>query len=210
MHGPAPFRWTSIYDDWRGYWLLGGDREPGPDFLDLPVESPNDGWAVGGPALDWWPTKQIAERQRMLRQQGTAALILWREYWHTRKGTLHTADLLATAKDAEEAAAIWLAASLWDFLHPVDEEWRGQPARLTREVYRGVVGFLRERDIAQWHHRMTYALPETILDSELAEMVRPRGPRHVVTLACLNVRLVRAEWSLVRVVGSTQRLRSVE
>src|SRR5262245_26083458 len=72
MHGPAPFRWTSIYDDWRGYWLLGGDREPGPDFLDLPVESPNDGRAVGGPALDWWPTKQIAERQRMLRQEGTA------------------------------------------------------------------------------------------------------------------------------------------
>ena len=110
----------------------------------------------------------------------------------------------------EEAGAIWLAASLWDFLHPVYEEWRGQPARLTREAYRGVVGFLRERDIAEWHHRMTHALPETILYWELAEMVRPRGPRHVVALACLNVRLVRAEWSLVRVVGSTQRLRSVE
>jgi len=39
------------------------------------VESPDDGRAVGGPALDWWPTKQIAERQRMLRQQGIAALI---------------------------------------------------------------------------------------------------------------------------------------
>ena len=124
--------------------------------------------------------------------------------------TLTTADLLAAAKDAEEAGAIWLAASLWDFLHPVYEEWRGQPARLTREVYRGVVGFLRERDIAEWHHRMTHALPETILYWELAEMVRPRGPRHVVALACLNVRLVRGEWSLVRVVGSTQRLRSVE
>src|SRR5262249_5689607 len=79
------------------------------------------------PGLDWWPTKQIAERQRMLRQEGTAALILWRQYWHTRKGTPHTADLLAAAKDAEEGGAIWLAASLWDFLHPVYEEWRGQP-----------------------------------------------------------------------------------
>jgi hypothetical protein len=57
---------------------------------------------------------------------------------------------------------------------------------------------------------MTHALPETILDWELAEMARPQGARHVVALACLNVRLVRAEWSFVRVVGSTQRLRSVE
>src|SRR5262245_66623864 len=96
----------------------------------------------------------------MLRQQGTAALILWRQYWHTRKGTLHTADLLAAA-NPEEAGAICLAASLWDFLHPVYEEWRGQPARPPREVYRGVGGFLRGRTTDRGAPRVAPAQPGT-------------------------------------------------
>src|SRR5262245_26105736 len=123
MHGPAPFKWTSIYDDWRvGRRPRAGSRLPRPAG-GVAQRQPGR----RGPGVDWWPTQQIAERQRMLQPEGTAALILWRQYWHTRKGTLHTADLLAAAKDAEEAGAIWLAASLWDFLHPVYEE---QPARL--------------------------------------------------------------------------------
>jgi hypothetical protein len=204
-----PVTWEEVYKDWQLHWLFEGEAAPGAEILDLPFVSPKHGGRIHAPVIDWWPTAAIPERKGILEKWGVAAFVM-SPPWTTNKGTLHTADSLAAAENSEEAAAVWLGAALRDFLEPLPEAWSGDTFRLLDSVNRAVRTFLAARNFGRWHHAMRRALPENILIRDLAEFTLPRERRHVITLACLSVTLVRARWTVVRVIPSESPLRSVE
>lgn len=204
-----PITWAQVYQEWRAHWLYAGEDTPGKEILDVPFVSPKHGGRIHGPVIDWWPTAAIPERKRILEEWGKAAFVM-SPPWTTNKGTLHTADSLAAAEDIEEVAAVWLGAALWDFVKPYPESWYGQTPGLIYSMGHAVQAFLRERNLGLWHHAMTRALPESILIRDLAEFTLPRDRHQVVTLACLSITLVRARWTVVRVIPSKSPLRSVD
>jgi hypothetical protein len=62
-------------------------------------------------------------------------------------GTGKEGEGQAAAATAEERAAVWLAASLWDFLNPSPEPWHGETHALAGAGYFATLAFLRERNL---------------------------------------------------------------
>jgi hypothetical protein len=155
--------------------------------------------------VDWWPTADIPERRRILeewsttRGQGTYLLgeVPWP--WTSTTGTLHTAGMLLASEDAEEVAAVWLAAALWDLVAWLKQDSsRMETWRLVEATMDTIRRFLVEHDFSVWHNQMRSALPYV----GPLPYPRPTTEHEVVVTACREVNLVRAKWTVVRVPKS--------
>jgi hypothetical protein len=195
--------WEKIHEGWRVSNV--NDGPPGVNIVDVAISSPSNKRAIRGPVIDSWPTSDIAKRKQALQEYGTFGAT-----WETFKGFLHTGNMFASADDEEEVGAIWIGSSLWDFIHPFPEDWRGPTYRLMSDMFHAVRQCLEEKRQGQWHHAMTHALPSTLLDWEMAEVLRPQNVRHMLAIIRLNVIFVRSKWTLVRVLPADKPLRALD
>lgn len=208
MAVPRTLNWSELYGEWRSYWESLGEPSPVVAILDLPFV-----WHQPHPPtfVDWWPTVDVPENRRILeewsttRGQGTYILGETPWPWTSTKGTLHTAGMLLAAEDAEEVAAVWLAAALWDLVTWLQQDSsRVETWRLVDPTMDTIRRFLVERDFSIWHHQMRAALPYV----GPRRYPRPTTEREVVVTACRSVSLVRAKWTVVASSEGTPRSRA--
>ena len=82
--------------------------------------------------------------------------------WEPRKGSQHTAQLLAENRENEEVVAlIYIGAVCFDLKKKFPEAWRGDNYGYVKEVWMDTRGLFKERGLQYWHHLMTDALPAT-------------------------------------------------
>jgi hypothetical protein len=66
-------------------------------FLDVPI-SCDERLRIADEVIDWWPADEIQSRKTSLHNLGAQGI-----YWETKKGTLHTAQLLWESRNDKNA-----------------------------------------------------------------------------------------------------------
>lgn len=145
--------------------------------------------------VDWWPKPERAERLDNLRKGHGL-------YWETKKGTLHTAELLfANRGSIERQAAVLILASLDVKRKDLPEGWRGNNNRLMQEMFRAIREAFPE--IQLWYHATRDALPVTIGSYFPAcDFICTRKERELIYLFALEASLSLANWQLIRYVSA--------
>jgi hypothetical protein len=207
---PPPFNWDDLLSSWRFGYSVGDPRLEGRvQFAEIPVQSPDGGLRIGENIIDWWPTAELAARRASLTSNGVLG-----PYWHTSKGTLHTAGLLHQCDGNTEAeAAVFIAASAWDKRRALPEAWAGDTFRLLEQIqyitlYSEDSAFARH-GLAIWHHAMRDALPINIIRGGLGECMRPKTYREIIKIALLEAVLSTTNWTPVVVSHNQRGLRTV-
>lgn len=196
QYSESPIEWLDIYSEWKMLSMITAWKQ-NVSFTPVLVSSPSGGLRVGTEICDWWPKDEIAGRRTSLEKLGIMG-----KYWQTKKGTLRTAELLYDCQEDPEAqAAILVAASAWDKLHPLPVAWRGDVFGLIRSIFRSVISDshspFHKRSLSAWHHAMRNALPENIVTEEFAEFSKPRQFNDFVYIAFLEAILSTSLWNPV-------------
>jgi len=185
---------------------VGSLPTPEVRFVDVPVRSPHDSTRIGDEVIDWWPTQTMQERRMWLTQ-----LAAYGAQWVTKKGTLHTAELLFQSRHNPEAvAAVLIGASLWDKEKELREEWRGRIARLIHSVQAVIHEQFSTLELPFWHHASRTALPCTIIQGEFARALQPVNFEDLIHIAIIESRLALSLWTLVRVFHEPKGLSVVK
>lgn len=208
--GRSGFSWDNLHNAWTVACLsMDIPLDKGVSFTEILVPSPGDGRRIGVEIVDWWPVAEVNYRRSALAQHGVLA-----SDWNTRKGTIHTAELLFQSQSNPEAqAAILLAASAWDKQHSPPEAWHGGVVKLLDQVLYAVIRMpespFTQLEMAVWHNRMRGALPLNIVDWSFAQSMKPRTYRDFAHMAVIEAALSTSLWTLVVVSHDTRGLRSV-
>ncbi len=190
------FEWSDLYLHWNTLFLNKGWKEK-VSFTPILVTSPPGGLRIGTEICDWWPTNEISERQTSLEKDGTFGV-----NWESKKGTIHTAQLLYQCQDDPETqASILIAASAWDKLKPLPKAWRGDIFQLATDIL-NLITFdasspFCKREFPRWHHAMREALPVNIATEEFARFSTPKKYQDLVYLAFLEATLSTSLWAPV-------------
>jgi hypothetical protein len=207
--GPPPVAWQELFRSWEVASLTGGiPMASAVTFTDIRVPSSRGALWPGEPVVDWWPTTQVANRRAAMAGEVMGGL------WTTRKGTLHTAELLHTCEGNPEAqAAVLIGASLWDKQHELPETWRGDTHALLQQMQRAIFyapdGPFTQHNLSVWHQAMRSALPVNTMGDDLAGCVRPRDYGDLVSIALLDAALSTSTWTLVIVSHDDRGIRTV-
>lgn len=190
------FQWSDVYLHWS---LLAMEMrwDPKVSFTPILVNSPGGGLRIGTEICDWWPTEKIAERRAQLEKHGSFGV-----HWVTKKGTLHTAQLLYECHDNEESqAAILLAASMRDKLKCLPEAWRGEIRRLITSfnhvIFRDPQSPICKLKILNWHHAMRDTLPTNLATEDFAMFSKPHRYEDLIHIALLETVLSMSAWTPV-------------
>ena len=188
---------------------LGFDAALPVRFREVPIPSLKNGAQIGSGIIDWWPTAEIPTRRVCLTRDGTFGA-----YWQTKKGTLHTAELLkACDDDPEMQAAVFMAASAWDKQNPLPEAWRGRIYRLLYNVLVAIAydhgGPFKSHGLSAWHHAMRDALPVNMIGETFAESIILNDHTAFAHIAALEMALSTSLWTLVVVSNDEPGLRSI-
>lgn len=147
--------------------------------------------------FDWWPKTDLAQRRIAVEQP------LSFMYWETRRGTIHTVELLWNARNTiEEQHAILMLASLWDKRARLPRTWRGNVNRMVQAIEQGIR--TQFPDLERWHHASREALPVSLTEHVYTDrMLVPEDQDEVMFVAALEAALAVANWQLVEYLEST-------
>ena len=184
--------WKDIYYTWRKYME---DLYSQVDDL-APFESVQLNVNFLPTEVDWWPK---SERSRYLDDLKRGS----RMYWETRKGILHTAELLfAKRGSAEWQAAVLILASIDVKMKDMTEGWAGK----NRDLMLGMMGSIRSvfPDIAHWHRSSPNALPVTIgRYSPARDFIIPKNEDEILYHFAIEESLSLGNWQLIRYLSKT-------
>ena len=202
------FDWSELYLAWKLLSMSTGWNQK-VSFTPVLVSSPSGGLRIGSEICDWWPTLDIANRRLALEENGTMGV-----HWETKKGTLHTANLLYGCKDDPETqAAILIAASAWDKLNPLPAAWRGEIYSLVNDILQLITydsqSPFNKRALTIWHHAMRDEFPVNMAIEEFAEFSKPRQYSDFVYIAFLETTLSTSLWTPVVVSHEERHLQNV-
>lgn len=184
--------WHDIHNSWLdGLERLGSPVDDIAPFEIVPVER-DDG-------IDWWPKHERSKRLDYLKKGRHL------DYWETKKGILHTAELLFQNRgNIERQAAILIMASLEVKLKESPENWEGNTFRIIKEIW--VTMRQAFPTIEHWHHASREVLPITIGgDSPPFDFIHPKRDFEIIYLFALEASLSLANWQLIRYVSSIHR-----
>jgi hypothetical protein len=181
--------WESIYELWKmGSYTF-------PQVLTEPVsaetvfvEYKQDGYIYG---YDWLEATEAQERKQLIEKNPIEFLYFTKP---SNKGTIQTAEMLMEARDEEELAAVWIAATskeLYDYRIGSDV------GRYANILYKSACGFLGTRYYL-WHHAMKRLVPEIMIPSSILESMVCKDAEPVVGLVQMNTVLLKNTWSILR------------
>ncbi len=155
-------------------------------FLEIGI-SCDERLRIADEVIDWWPIDDIQSRQASLDRLGSRGV-----YWETKKGTLHTAQLLWEFRnDKTITSIIWLAAFLFNRLRV--NPWKA-PAAL-RQLDEVVTAEFRRLGLSAWHKMSRDAIPiSTNLRLDVASEYH-----EYIRLAMVEAWLSCVSWKLIRV-----------
>jgi hypothetical protein len=112
----------------------------------------------------------------------------------TNKGTIQTAEMLMEARNEEELAAIWIAATAKELSeYRVGRNFGYYPHIL----HMAACEFLGTRYYL-WHHAMKRLVPEVMIPSSVLESIVCKDAEPVVGLIQMNTVLLKSTWSILR------------
>ncbi len=181
--------WETIYELWKR------SRYHFPKSLSRPVsaetvfvEYQQDGYIYG---YDWLENEAARERKQLIQKNPMEFLYFIKP---TNKGTIQTAEMLLEARDEEESAAIWIAATAKE----LSEYWIGSGVgRYAAMLHMAACKFLKTRyDL--WHHAMKRIVPEILIPTSVLENIVCKDAAPVVGLIQMNTVLLKSTWSILR------------
>ena len=181
--------WKSVYELWK----IGSYRFP--KVLTAPVSAETvfvkykqDGYVYG---YDWLESVEAQERKQVIKENPIGFLFFTNP---TNKGTIQTAEMLVEARNEEEIAAIWIAATAHELL----EHRIGNNVALYADMlYTGACEFLRTRYFF-WHHAMKRLVPEIMIPSSILNNIVCRDAEPVMGLIQMNTLMLKSNWSILR------------
>lgn len=182
-------KWEDVYDLWKI------EQRHFPELLSAPVpaetvfvEYKRPGFFYG---YDWLENQEAEERKGLIQKEVMEFLYFTKL---TNKGTIRTAEMLVGARDAEEQAAIWIAATTQELL---DRREGGGVGCCADTLYRAACEFLRERyDL--WHHAMKRLVPELLIPYPVLTAITCADESTVIGLVQMNTLLLKNHWRILR------------
>lgn len=182
-------KWENVYELWRmcGYHFPKVLTEPVSAEMVF-VEYKQDGYIYG---YDWLEVTEAQERKQLIEKNPTQFLLFTRP---TNKGTIQTAEMLMEARNEEELAAIWIAATAKEL-----SEYRGGRnfGYYPHMLHMAACEFLETRYYL-WHHAMKRLVPEIMIPSSVLESIVCKNAEPVVGLVQMNTVLLKSTWSILR------------
>lgn len=182
-------KWEDIYELWKnGSYNF-------PKLLAEPVhaetvfvEYDQIGYIYG---YDWLDMAEAQQRKQLIEKNPTEFLYFTKP---TNKGTIQTAEMLIEARNEEELAAIWIAATAKEL-----SEYRvGRGLGFYPDMlYMAACGFLKTRYYL-WHHAMKRLVPEILIPLSVLENIVCKDAKPVIGLIQMNTALLKSTWSILR------------
>lgn len=182
-------KWENVYELWqRGRYHF-------PKVLTDPVstetvfvEYKQDGYIYG---YDWLETEEAQERKKLIKKNPVEFLYFTKP---TNKGTIQTAEMLIEARNEEELAAIWIAATAKEL-----SEYRmgNGVGRYANMLHMAACEFLKTRYFL-WHHAMKKLVPDIMIPLSVLENIVCKDAEPVIGLIQMNTVFLKSTWSILR------------
>lgn len=179
--------WKEVYTLWRRQGIYNSAKLNKPLSAErIYVPCNQQGRYIYG--YDWLETSDAQRRKETLSNDPVNFIFMESR----NKGTIQTAEMLVAAKDEEERAAIWIAATAFEM-----ESLRYTPlARYAMLMKYAACDFLRERYYL-WHHAMKKLVPEIMLPWRIMEKVTDIDAPLVMDLIQTNTMLLKGHYSIL-------------
>jgi len=182
--------------DWRTTYGLWKEGELYlPNSLSKPitakpvfVEYNNEGCIYG---YDWLENENAEERIKIVSERPTQFLLFTEP---SNKGTIQTAQMLAEAKDEEERAAIWIAATTFELKNL---NLKNGINGFASKLHSSAVSFLLDRYYL-WHHAMRKLVPEIMIPYSVLDSIQCSQIETVMGLVQTNVMLLEGAYTVLR------------
>lgn len=183
--------WDDIYDSWR--FLL---QQLGFDTYDLFNFKTIEAYKLTLPLqqyeCDWWPKDSIKDRAQSVSKDGQSLYL-----WETKKGTLHTAEMLLNADgDIKKQTGIWIMASLWDKDNILPNSWRGEICTMMHQKQQIIQSAYP--DLHTWHHLSKDALPFSIVSKYREHLFTAKTFEDLLYLTAVETAVIHGNWQMVK------------
>lgn len=182
-------KWEDVYTIWKN------QRYCLPDLLYQPisaetifVEYNQEGCIYG---YDWLENIEVPKRKQLIEKNPMEFLYFMKP---TNKGTIRTAEMLIEARDEEELAAIWIAATAKEFY---DRKVGHSVFHYSYMLYLSAREFLKTR-YSLWHHAMKKLVPEIIIPFSILENIECKDISPVIGLIQMNTMLLKNSWCILK------------
>lgn len=181
--------WDSAYEIWKrgSYYFPESLSEPiiaEPVF----VEYSQSGYLYG---YDWLRNDEAHERKNLISTNPIQFLYFTKP---SNKGTIQTAQMLEEAKNEEECAAIWIAATAFEL---ADSNLENGASRYAHQLHYAALSFLREHYVT-WHHAMRKLVPEIMIPYAVLNSLQCNQAETVMGLIQMNVMMLKGAYALLR------------
>ena len=182
-------KWKEVYSLWK----YGTYRFPELLTDPIPVETVfvvynREGYIYG---FDWLSNEDARRRKQLIEKDPLSFLYFTRP---SNKGTIQTAEMLVNAKDKEEQAAIWIAATAKELSGGKHGNSIWRYANLLETA---AWEFLGTRYYL-WHHAMKRLVPDIMIPRAVLENIKCEDVEPVIGLIQMNTILLRSTWSVLR------------
>lgn len=179
--------WKEVYERWNRYSIYSFSELNKPLSAEkIYVPCYQQGCYIYG--CDWLEKSSAQTRKEILSSDPANFMFMDA----SNKGTIQTAEMLLSAKDDEERAAIWIAATAFELTHCCSGSLRGYADMLQRAAY----SFLRER-YYPWHHAMKKLVPEIMLPRRILKSLTNMDAAVALDLIQINTLLLKGNYSIL-------------
>jgi hypothetical protein len=171
-------KWEDIFDYWNSCAIYRFPKVKAPFLVEhIYVPYENKRRCIYG--YDWILKSQYKDRIKYVTTKPEEFM-----YFGTvlNKGTLRTVEMLASSKDNEERAAIWIYTFIYEIL-PV--HLRGKNRIIANAISREAYLFLQNR-FSMWHHAMKKLTPDIYFSYGLFENAEFKSFEPIIDLAMVN------------------------
>lgn len=180
--------WEEVYQLWkRGLCYFPAELNTSVSVETVHVPYPQEKGCFYG--YDWLENAKTDNRKHIIKDDVASFLLFTTP---SNKGTIHTAEMLASAGDEEERAAIWIAATTFE----LRERTNGNMHFLAYAMNRAACEFLQERYYV-WHHATKRLIPDMILPWTILDNLVNVDASLLMNLIQTNVLLLKGTYSIL-------------
>lgn len=138
---------------------------------------------------DWLRNDEAQHRKEVIAKNPVEFLLFEKP---SNKGTIKTVQMLAEAKNEEERAAIWIAATSFDLMK---EKAGGDFSPFAYQLNSAACEFLQNRYAYLWHHAMRKLVPAIMIPYTVLDSVKCEDAAAVMGLIQTNVLLINGNYT---------------
>lgn len=185
----AQIGWENTYKLWKtGSHSFSESLSSPVSAETIFVEYKQDGYFYG---YDWLETMEAHERKQLIMENPIEFLYFTKP---TNKGTIQTAEMLVEARNDEELAAIWIAATAKELY---EYRLRNDVSRYAAMLHIAACEFLKTR-YHLWYHAMRRLVPEIAIPASVLVNIACKDAEPVMALIQMNTVLLKITWRILR------------